>query len=305
MEEKETNTENPESLNEQNPITTDEDYTLQDDSASLAEVEQILEFYKDKSFEDTDEEINELEIIEEEKSAISKKIDGLRGRFKRKSSVYTASKPDNEELHDSSYGMTKRSRIILTYSITAAVCCAIIGGAFFLAAILPGDEAETERIASELRAEEDYIALKTDYDTLRAETDALRASVADKKEQSGNPEDYENVQAELRSQIDSKKQELDSVNIQIAEKQATLDSINEQIAAKSNNIITLPPGRYVVGTDIAAGSYTVTGTGSFAAASEDNTSKYNTTLGSSPYAVTLNRGDKLKFDSSVKFTPLK
>ena len=62
---------------------------------------------------------------------------------------------------------------------------------------------------------------------------------------------------------------------------------------------------YVVGIDIAAGKYTVTGSGSFAVASDDNTSKYNTTLGSSPYAVTLNQGDKLKFDSTVKFTPLK
>ena len=282
----------------------DEDYTLQDDSSSLAEVEEILEFYKDKSFEDTDEEINELEI-EEEKSAIRKKTDTFFSKFKRKPSTYTASKPDNEELHDSSYGITKKSRIILTYAITAVVCGAIIGGAFLLAVMLPGDEEETEKFAAELRSHEDYVTLKSDYDSLKAETDELRASVDKKKEMSDNLDDYENTQADLRAQIDAKKGDLDSVNAQIAEKQETLNTINTQISEKSESTITLPPGRYVVGKDIAARAYTVMGTGSFAVASEDNTNKYNTTLGSSPFAVTLNQGDKLKFDSTVKFTPLR
>lgn len=304
MEEKETSTEKTETAAEPDIIPTEEDYTLQADPTSLAEVEQIIEFYKNKPFEDSSEEITELEV-EDKKSDTKKKIDDFLGIFVKKSSSYTASKSESEELHDASYGMDKRSRLVLTYVITAAICGAIIGGAFLLAAMLPGNEEETERYAAELRAEDDYTTLKADYDELKYATDELRASVEDKKEKSDNIDDYENAQAELRSQIDSRKQELDAVNTEISAKQTLLDSINEQISAKSDNITTLPPGRYVVGTDIAAGKYTVTGTGSFAAASEDNTSKYNTTLGSSPYAVTLNQGDKLKFDSTVKFTPLK
>lgn len=308
MEEKETN--KTESVVEQESAAEQdaekEDHTLQDDPATLAEVEQIIEFYKDKPFDETGEEISEIETEDNGvKVKLRKKFDGLVGRFVKKSSVETNSENDGEELHDSSYGMDKRSRMILTYVITAVICGVIIGGAFLLSSILPGDEEETAKYADELRAKEDYTTLKSDYDELKTATDELRASVETKKEQSENIDDYENTQAELRSQVDSKKKELDSVNTQIAEKQSSLNSINDQIAAKSDNITTLPPGRYVVGTDIAAGKYTVTGTGAFAVAAEDKTSKYNMTLGSSPVDVTLNHGDKLKFDGTVKFTPLK
>ncbi len=281
-----------------------------EDISDAVNVEQILEFYKDKPVPDNAEDtVEELSIDTDKKqnggfiSALFDKIpDNVRGRFKKDAGDAEGS--DDGGVHDASYGISPTARAVITYAATALTCAAIIGGAFALSALLPTDEAATEEYAARLREEDDYVDLKADYDRMVSDTDELKKSVGDKKTQAGDVTDYDNAKADLRAQIDEKSAELQTINGEIADKTARLADIDAKIAEKTASNISLSPGRYTVGKDIPAGRYNVVGTGAFAAASSDGSNKYNTTLGSTPYEVSLNAGDRLKLGSTVLFTPV-
>ena len=256
------------------------------------EVDDIIEFYKDKD-SDTDNAENQ-EIQEPQPSIYLNKIRNL---FKKTN----ANKPD-EDVTTKVYGLSDKGRIYLYRGISLAVSVCIIAGAFILAYFLPGNEAVINERKAELRAEKEYTGLKSRHAALKKEVTELRKSNAEKKEKVEKISDFDNTKAELSAKITAKRYELTELNTQISEKRAKISELDLQIAEKSPPESILPPGRYVIGKNIAAGKYMLTGTGKFMVATPSGKSKVNTTLGSTPLEITLDSGDIVKFDSKVKFT---
>ena len=209
----------------------------------------------------------------------------------------------DEEIHDSSYGLNRQGRAVLMYVFTALICAAIIAGSYALAIVLPSNKTATEEFAATLRDDEAYASVKDEFSRLTAEVKALSETVSEKEDQVNALSDPENTKAELRSKISKKTEELKKLNDAISSKSEKIAQINAGITAASGVTLSLSPGRYTVGRDIAPGLYHITGYGSFAAASSSGQSKYNLTLGSTPYEIELSSGDKLKLDCTVKFTP--
>ena len=251
-------------------------------------IDEILDFYKDK-------------VLEEEQAAAdgAELVNGDAGQ----SDVSTPS-PDDEELHDTQYGLSKRNRMILTYSMTAAVCLIILVGSYGITLLIPTNNERAAEYADQLRNSDSYIKIKTEHAEVLAETKKAESAVEDKKKLSEAAENDENTKAELRKQISEKAAKLKEINSAVTEKTIKSAAIDAEIASKSGTAITLSPGRYTVGSDIAAGRYSIVGNGSFSAATSGGSSKYNKTLGSTPIEVELQAGDKLRLDCSVKFTPL-
>lgn len=224
---------------------------------------------------------------------------------RKESTDLIGNRTGGEEVYDDAYGITSRGRNILAYVITACIAAAIISGSFVLAVYLPGDTELIKGRAGELlENDEEYTALAAQKESLETEVDKLRADSYEKKAQVDSLNDYDNTMAELDMKIKDKRSKINALNSEKTQKQAQLDKINAEIADKNGGEITLTPGVYTVGTNLHAGKYSVTGSGKFQAASADGVSKANEILGSSPYIITLEQGDKVSIGSSTKFTPV-
>lgn len=210
----------------------------------------------------------------------------------------------DEEIHDESFGINRGTKQVLTYVITALICVSVIGLSYLLTLHMPGSEDVIAAHADELRKQDDMSSLQETHDSLSYDVDQLKTSADSKKNKIDNINDYDNTKAELRTQIESKKSELNELSNQYSQKQADLEGINNSIEQRSASTITLPAGKYSVGTNIPAGKYSVSGSGQFTAASSDGTSKANTSLNSDTYEITLESGDIIKIDSKTKFVPI-
>lgn len=277
------------------PDTADEISELE----AAEQVDAILNYYKDIPYNETDTDDNN-DIIDETvgENILSKLKRRLSDR--RRAGIKAAAK--DEEIHESSYGIPDTAKPFITYCITAAVCALIIGGAFFAAYIVPKDDDALNAAADELRQAEDYKTIKDEFDSLSTEVDTLRTDVETKKENIEKIADYENTRAELREAIKNKQAELDELNTSNAQKQAEINSLNTGITEKSGGVKELSPGKYTVGSEIAPGKYSVVGTGKMVISSSDSVNKFNKVLTSTPVEITLETGDKITIDASVKFT---
>lgn len=282
--------------NENIPNSTDN--TIDDTSLDKSvQVEQILEFYKDKQ-EQEEVDTAEIEVKPQNKlassySKISQKIPYLK-KF--------SDKKDNKEISLHTYGLGEKQRQFLTYIITALVCIAIISGSVVLAMFLPSNKATFDEKAAQLRAQDDYTNLKSRYDSLKEEAERLEKENEDKKLYLESVNDFENTKAKLRTEISEKALEYNELNAQITQKRDEIAQLDKSISEKAPPDTVLPPGKYIVGTNIAAGSYFVTGSGKFMVASSKGKSKLNTTLSSTPLEISLDAGDVVKFDGKVKFS---
>ncbi len=267
------------------------------------QVEQILEFYKDK-LDDTEIEHDELTDTEEEKSSSLKsafytiitKIPFLKEKIEFNTSI--------EDIQNHSYGLNEKGRTILYRAISAVISLIIILVSFILAFYLPGNDTVYEKQLEQLRSDESYVSLKSRHDALKTEVDELKNSNAEKALQIASIEDIDNTKAELRTQISEKTHELNTLNAQISAKRAEIEALDKEILSKAPPETVRPPGKYIVGKNIPAGRYYVTGTGKFMVATASGRSKVNTTLGSTPLEIKLDNNDVVKFDSKVKFTTL-
>ena len=276
----------------------DEAPSLDNEDIQLEQqVDEIIDFYKDMP----DVPEDDPERKEDKPSGLLQKLPGIVTGKKKK---YNSSDTDNDELHETAYGLSKKNRVILTYIITAFICLAAIGASYGIALILPINEAETEKIANELRSKDDYRSLEEEHSRVVSEATAQRESVSKKKEQVDNLEDVDNTKSELREEISKKGQDLDALNKEHDRLSNEISAIDKEVASRSGAVsVSLPAGRYTVGKDISPGKYTVVGNTSFSAATESGESKYNTTLTSSPLEVELSNGYKLKLGGTVLFTP--
>lgn len=269
-----------------------ENKEIQDNEIPLPhslEVDEIIEFYKDL---DTDAEPEDVEVTED------------KPKLKQFLSLFIKKKSEDNEIQSEIYGLSEKGRLIIYRSLSAVISVCIIAASFILAYFMPGNEEIIKEQQETLRQEKDYESLKSRHDTLKTDIENLTASNKEKKEQIDKISDFDNTKAELRTQITARAYELNELNAQIEEKRKTVAELDASIAEKTPPETILPPGKYIVGKNIAAGKYRVTGTGKFMAANAAGKSKINTTLGSTPTEVTLEKNDVIKFDSKVKFTSL-
>ena len=285
---------------EKNPHNLNAEETSLDKSV---QVEQILDFYKDKLNEESTpdtEPVSDMHKIPNRLQAgfdfFIKKIPALKDKLFTSKSV--------EGIYSSSYGLTQKGRMILLRLISLAVSLAIIAIAFTLAFYMPGNEEIYNARLDKLRSDEDYISLKSRHDALNTEVEELKISNAEKLSQLESIEDIDNTKAKLRTEIAEKTYELNNLNSQIASKRSEIEALDKEILSKAAPETIRTPGKYIVGKTIAAGRYYVTGTGKFMVATASGRSKVNTTLGSTPLQITLDNNDVVKFDSKVKFTTL-
>ena len=269
-------------MNDENKETLDEF-----SSPKSVEIDEIIEFYKDREFE-TEE--NEIEVVSENKTIFDK----IKNRFNHKKS--------DDDIHTDTYGLSQKGRIILYRSISLCISILIICSAFVLAYYLPGNSDILLSQKEILSNEDEYKNLKSRHDTMQTELENIRASNEDKKKLVDDINDYDNIKADLKAQITAKSYELHELNNQIKEKKNTISALDLQIAEKVPREIILPAGKYTVSKNIVAGKYYVTGTGTFALSNAAGKSQINTTLTSSPLEVTLEANDIIKFNSNVKFT---
>lgn len=276
----------------------DEAPSLDNENIQLEQqVDEIIDFYKDMP----DVPENDPQKDEDKSSGLFQKLPGIINGKKNK---YNSSDTDDDELHETTYGLSKKKRIILTYVITALICLSAIGVSYGIALILPINETETDKIADELRSKDDYRSLQEEHGRIVTEANTQRESVSKKKEQVDNLENVDNTKSELREEISAKGQELDALNSEHDKLSSEISAIDKEIASRSGAVaVSLPAGRYTVGKDISPGKYTVVGNASFSAATESGESKYNTTLTSAPLEVELSNGYKLKLGGTVLFTP--
>lgn len=267
-----------------------------DNTISELESEEILEYYKNIPY-DYDEE--KKEDLSENKKSVPMMIKNLLIPNNKRLIV---SDTGDEDLHEEHYGLTQRSKSIIRYASVAVLCLIIIGASAFTAIKMPKDEAAVTSEIERLMSEQSYVSLKNEYDSAKAEVEDLTAEATEKKDFSQQLSDYENKKAALRADIDEKKTELNEINVNISSMQTELDSINEQINKNSSSIVTLSPGRYKVGENIAPGIYLVTGSGKFVVSTSGNENKLNQVLGSEPIKITLESGDNIKLETTAKFT---
>lgn len=286
--------------NENKPEAELEEHSQTEDNLQYdRQVDEIIEFYKDiPEADETDSDNNK------EKKSFPKMLRSISAKLFGKEKDYSVPESDNEDLHESAYGLSKKNRTIVTYIITFFICAAVIGGSYGLALILPGNEEETEKYAETLRDDEAYRELKQEHDQVITETNALRDSVTAKQEQADNIENIDNTKSELHAAISEKAQELEALNAERDRLTLAIAEVDAAIAANSGAVTkSLPPGRYTVGSDIAPGKYTVMGSGAFSVANTSGESIYNTNLGANPLEVELSAGYKLKLGGTVRFTP--
>lgn len=275
--------------------------TLDTSETSISEdakLDAIIDFYKDKPLPEENSDIKE-DGDDGQNPILSFVRQKLKIPFDKK--IETNS-DDDEAITSDSHGLDKKRREITRYIITALICIAILAGSYLLALKLPGDTQKVTEYADEIRKDNEYVTVMNKYNALTHDVAELKAANEAKKEKADSLTDFENAKAALRTEIEKKSEELNAFNKQIIEKRNTIDTLNASIAQKTPSAITLNAGKYVIGTNIAAGKYLVTGSGTFSAASSDNTSKYNFLLKDGSQEVSLEKGDIIKINAETKFT---
>ena len=158
-----------------------------------------------------------------------------------------------------------------------------------------------------------YELLETDSrynDTLKkissinAEIEELTQTCALKQREYDALLAYQNGEGDVDNRISELQAQLDDLTKENLRKQTEIDSLTADISGKVSTIMNLPPGIYTVGENIAAGKYTVTGSGSILVSSASGTVKLNTILTANGTTVTLNNADKIQLDTRAKFSPV-
>jgi hypothetical protein len=216
----------------------------------------------------------------------------------------SVSNQKDEEIHDSVYGIAPKKRSVIIYSLTALFCAVIIIISYLITIFTPGDEIKINDAAKKMRLEKGYTEIKSQHESLVYELGKTRTEAEEKKKKAESVADYENTKSALRTQIEEKKSILASLSSQLSEKEQQIASLDSTISQKNINPISLPPGKYTVGKNILPGKYSISGSGKFMVASKDSTSKVNTVLGATPFETTLEKGDIIKLETTVRFTPI-
>lgn len=187
--------------------------------------------------------------------------------------------------------------------ISCAVCACVLIIAAALGVIIPKSDSVIEYSLSTLREKDKtYLAAKESSDNALQEIEQLNTRLSDDEKSLEEFKQSQDNLDKISQSNDELQAERDSLQSEVSSKQKQLDELNSSINANANKSVTFTSGRYTVGTNIAAGKYTVTGTGSIVI-SNSGTARVNKTLKSDGESFTLSNGDVIKIDGSARFIP--
>ena len=185
--------------------------------------------------------------------------------------------------------------IKVSFAVSAAVIIGVTAAAFFI----PKSGAALRHGLNILRTSDSaYLTAKASYDDASDENSHLSEELntkANELEEFRTAKDNLDRIAESNRELQETR---DSLLKEAEEKQREHDSLTEELGKK----VTLPSGYYTVGKDIAAGKYTVTGSGSIAVA-HSGRSTANKPLTSQGEEFEFRPDDIIQIDGNAKFIP--
>lgn len=140
--------------------------------------------------------------------------------------------------------------------------------------------------------------------TLKNEQAKIDAEIVKKQDELNNKtKEFDGKIAEKQDELNKKQAEVDS-------KQAELDKLSGEVVKAAGNPITVSAGDYIVGTDIKAGRYKVSGSSNFVVYTSSGELYINTilgdgTVGRGDYTATLSNKMIVRCSAKTVFTPVK
>lgn len=190
-----------------------------------------------------------------------------------------AQKPGNE-----TKGTASRTKIAAISAIVALLVGAAAGAGVCYAVVGPKLSDAESKIA-----------------TLNSDAEEYQTSIEDIQG------DLESCQA-MNGELNDARTKLNEINGQISDAQSRLDALNGQIDQVKGEPIQLPAGEFVVGTDVPAGRYIISGSSNFITHSSSGSVRINTILGDSAvgsgdYHGNLADGDIIDNSEPATLTP--
>ena len=186
---------------------------------------------------------------------------------------------------------------------SAAVCTAVVIAALILGITLPkSDRAVSKRLAALHETDKTYIEVNGNNDTAMREKESMDSRLSSRQKELEEFNKSQDNLDKISQSNDALQKEKESLQDEVKKKQNTLADLESSITSFTKKILTWSSGRYTVGKDIAAGNYTVTGSGSISIGNSGK-SLANKNLKSSGESFTLNDGDVIQIDGNAKFVP--
>lgn len=203
-----------------------------------------------------------------------------------------------------SFQMTKELKIVIGISLVIII---LVGAISYRTAYQSGMNKNIS----------DYIYnVNTQYQEAFDKLQDIKNELNENESLLNDLKDYEKNRKELNenlktktAELETKNKDLEGINTQISQKQAELDKLNGDIIQAKGQPITLPAGQFVVGNDVPAGRYNVSGSSNFFVYSSSGRLKVNTILGNGyvgrgDYVCTLDTGDNIENHARTTFTPI-
>lgn len=191
----------------------------------------------------------------------------------------------------------KNDLIFIFVVLIASILIAFIS--YQLGSRLNVDKEQMLQIYSELKETDvSYIEEIATNDTLLAENEKLTQEHLKNESEAKQLKEYSINKSTLDKKLESSKTEYDGLVKSIEERKKQISENSEEIYT-----LTLNPGVYLVGTNIPAATFSVTGNGSILASSKEKETKINEKLSKdTPIDVVLLDGYTVKITTITKFT---
>lgn len=170
--------------------------------------------------------------------------------------------------------------------------------AFQFGALLNVDTTTMTDIYNELKqTDTEYTEEYATHKTLVSENEQLTQDLLTKQSETGQLNDYSMNKDTLAKKLDEVKDKHEKLKTSIEERKTQIEQSGESVYN-----LTLNPGVYIVGKNIPAATFDVTGNGSIIASSSSNETKINEKLAKDT-AITLHflDGYTVKITSITKF----
>jgi hypothetical protein len=205
-----------------------------------------------------------------------------------------------------------KDRHVLIWMGIVAVVFSLI---FLLVGILLGRNASLEEtirndlVNAKASLDQEYQQLTDQVESQTIVYDAMSQQIEEGNDIISQAEEKETELDQLNQEIEEKQANVSGLDEQITVKQSELDRLNGDILKAQGQPISLPAGQYVVGQDIAAGRYVVSGRSNFVTYSSSGALKINVILGDSfigsgDYVGFLEMGDMVESQAPVTLTPV-
>ena len=158
--------------------------------------------------------------------------------------------------------------------------------------------------------DDEVLQLNDRYTTASEQLERIKKELSQNEALLEEMEKYKENKTTLTQELSTKQAELEELNSNIAVKQSELDQLTKNIAQAKGQPISLQAGQFIVGKDVPAGRYNVSGSSNFIVHDGfTGRSKVNTILGdgyvgSGDYICTLDTGDEIKNHAPAVLTPI-